>query len=452
MLDFLFFLSPPTNPINFPIQSELVMSQVVRPLSGSLDTVAVFNSNSPELVLNEGILLSTFAPKDQAYPSAHLNYRFQGRFDIFAHHIAKANQPDDLRTLYLGILLHNPSDQAITVQILEGATYLSQPDAPFVELAPQIEATEQDIYAGPGSRVMGDLLKGHSNDQMSTQLVIPPQSSQILLNLPIPVRDLDPPLNGRSTYVRLYSKDPLYIASLAKFAQRDELEQDIAPSLAEWQSLLKNGDLVTPRDRPPSDPTDKTKLIYGRVAGVSQGAQWQTRLTDRGKLDLTIPRPGKSISYGISTLIGGRLGTQQVQTAPMLVRYPDTAYQAHGNYGVEYNLTLPLYNPTSETQTVVLKLETPIKEDELSDDLQFLEPPAKQVFFRGLVKVKYPDQNNKLQNRYFHLVQRRGQKGEPLLSLDLKANERKTVAFSLIYPPDATPPQVLTLETLSKVK
>lgn len=448
MLDLLVLLSPISGSLNFPIQSEVVISQSVRPLSGSLDTVRVFNSNSPELVLNEGILLSTFPPHQKTYPNAHLDHAFQGRFDIFAHHIAKANTPEDLRTLYLGILLNNPSNKTITVQILQGATYLSQPDAPFIELPPQIEANEQDVYAGPGSRVMGDLLKERLNDEIPTQLVIPPQSSRILLNLPIPVRDLDPPLNGRSTYLRLYSKDPLYIASLAQFAQRDELGQDIAPSLSEWQSLLKNGDLATPRDRPPSDPNNPTELVYGRVAGVSLGAAWETRLTDRGKLDLSIPKAGESISYGISTLIGGRLGTQQVQTAPLLVRYPDTAYEAHGNYGVQYNLILPLYNPTSETQRVVLKVQTPVKEDQLKNGLQFLEPPSTSVFFRGLVRVKYPDEERNIQNRYFHLVQRRGERGQGLLSLDLKANERRTVLFSLIYPPDATPPQVVTLETL----
>ena len=28
----------------------------------------------------------------------------------------------------------------------------------------------------------------------------------------------------------------------------------------------------------------------------------------------------------------------------MLVRYPDTAYRAHGNYGIRYSFRLPLYN------------------------------------------------------------------------------------------------------------
>src|SRR5919199_258481 len=70
-------------------------------------------------------------------------------------------------------------------------------------------------------------------------------------------------------------------------------------------------------------------------------------------------QPAKAVSYAIATLRGGRLGTEQVKTARILVGYPDTAYEAHGNYGVEYNLSLPLYNPTDKPQTVALTIETP---------------------------------------------------------------------------------------------
>ena len=79
--------------------AEIVQSQEVRRLPGQLDNVPVFNSNSPELVQTEGILLSTFPPNGKSTPAAHLNFSFQGRFDIFAHHVAKALTPDDLRTL-----------------------------------------------------------------------------------------------------------------------------------------------------------------------------------------------------------------------------------------------------------------------------------------------------------------------------------------------------------------
>jgi hypothetical protein len=80
----------------------------VRPLSGNLNQIPVFNSNSPEVVAEEGILLSTFPPRGMNHPEAHLDYVLEGRFDLFAHHIAKAQSPSDFRSLYLGVLLYNP--------------------------------------------------------------------------------------------------------------------------------------------------------------------------------------------------------------------------------------------------------------------------------------------------------------------------------------------------------
>ena len=84
-----------------PPPQEVVQPQQVRSLPGSLDKIPVFNSNSPEVVQTEGILLSTFPSTGKRVKAAHLNFPFRGRFDIFAHHIAKPLKPDNLRTLYL---------------------------------------------------------------------------------------------------------------------------------------------------------------------------------------------------------------------------------------------------------------------------------------------------------------------------------------------------------------
>jgi hypothetical protein len=132
----------------------------------------------------------------------------------------------------------------------------------------------------------------------------------------------------------------------------------------------------------------------------------------------------------------------------MAAYYPDTAWAAHGNYGIEYDLTLPLHNPTTQPQRVAIALETPIKFDGAAPGLQFFEPLPTAVFFRGTVRIRYPDDRNLPQTRYVHLVQRRGQPGEPLATVLVPPGADRWVQVSLIYPPDATPPQVLTLQTL----
>jgi hypothetical protein len=437
--------TPPTPP-----PEEVVQPQVVRPLPGRLDTIPVFNSNSPELVLKEGILLSTFPSDGKKVPTAHLNFPFRGRFDVFAHHVARAEPPEDLRSLYLGIMLHNPGTEAVTVNVLQAASYLSQPDAPFIQLPAFSQNILGRVFAGPGDRAASDVLRGRRQDIFPAQIVIPPGESQMLLNQPIPVKELTPPLNGRSTLMRLRSTGTVYAASLAMFAKTNADGSERAPSVEEWQNLLNNSDVSGPRDRVPTplEETNKPR-IYGRVAGVASGSQWRSLIVDSPQAKyLTIPQPGQAFSYALSSLHGGTLGTNQIQSAPMLVRYPDTAYRAHGNYGIQYSLKLPLYNNSQSAQAVSVSIQTPIKEDELvKPGLRFFAEPARQVFFRGTVRVRYKDDQGKPQTQFVHLVQRRGQPGQPLTLLNMPAGDRRLVEVDFIYPPDATPPQVLTVTT-----
>jgi len=438
---------------------ETVTQQVVRPLPGQLNDVPVFNSNSPELVADPGILLSTFPPEGMAEPSAHLDYAFDGRFDIFAHHVYKAEDYDEetpklLDSLYLGVLIHNPGEEPVIVRTLAGASYLSQPDAPFIPLPPFVPFSPRvPVFAGPGSRGMGDILQGRRGDMFSPVVTIAPGESELFFNQPIPIRELVPPINGRSTLARLESSGPVYVASLAQKVALDANGEEDAPSQESWETILREGSLAGPRDREPTPLplAEGAQLIYGRVAGVSLGSEWQATLVDADEsaaTRLTIPASGEAFAYGISLLVGGRMGTQQVQTAQMAVRYSDTAYQAHGNYGVRYDLTLPLHNPTDEEKTVDVIFQTPLKEDALSQGgLRFLEPPAAQTFFRGPVQVRYQRDNGLPRVRNIHLVQRRGQKGQPLATVTLAPGETSTVSVDLLYPADSTPPQVLTVQT-----
>lgn len=435
-----------------PAPQETVQPQEVRVLPGALDQVPVFNSNSPELIKSEGILLSTFPPAGKADPSAHLNFPLAGRFDLFAHHVFRALSPDNLTSVYLGVIAYNPSDRPVTIATLQAASYVSQPDAPFVTLPAVVENPLGTVYAGPGDRVMSDILRGRRQADFPPMTVIPPKAYGLLLNLPIPVATLDPPLNGRSTLMRLRSDGTVYLASLALMARQNADGSERAPTLAEWQALLETGKLSAERDRPPS-PLDNVvpieQIVYGRVAGVAIGSQWQAQVGDRANpTELTIPASGQAFSYGLSTLTRGTLGTGQNQTARLVVRYPDTAYEAHGNYGIQYDLALPLYNPTDQTQTVTLTVQTPVKEDNLTTNgLLFLEPPPNRTFFRGTVRFRYVDDQGLPQTRYIHLTQQRGQVGEPLVRLTMPSGDRRLVKFSFLYPPDATPPQVLTIRT-----
>jgi hypothetical protein len=462
-------------------------------LPGELDAIPVFNSNSPELVQSEGILLSTFPQEEMQIPSAHLNYPLEGRFDVFAHHVARGLNSDDVRTLYMGLFVHNPTDRTITIDVLQAASYLSQ-EAPFRNLPSYVANPLGTVYAGPGSRTMSDILRGQRQPQWTDRIVIPPRRSQMLYSLPLPLRSLtllqngsplpqhlvpfplptstaststaaipgsssfiprqgNPPTNGRTVLMRLSSDGPVFMASLAMYARLNPDGSERAPSIWEWQDLLIRGSLAGPRDIRPTPPERSylSRFLYGRVAGVTQGSQWLAQITDSPETEeLSIPARGQSVSYVLSGLDNGTFGTGQIQSAPMLVRYPDTAYRAHGNYGVHYDLTIPLYNNTATNQTVGILIQTPIKEDS-QGGLRFLSPPDNSIFFRGTVRIRYNDDFGVPVTRYLHVIQRRGQEGDPLIRLNLPPGDRRLVQLDYLYPPDSTPPQVLTIQTLDSV-
>ena len=433
-----------------PVQNEILSFQDVRSLPGQLDDVPVFNSNSPELVMEEGILLSTFPPDAKAFPSAHLNYSFKGRFDIFSHHISRASNASQLKALFQGILLNNPTSTPITIEVLQGASYLTRPDALFVNLSDTVEDPIGTVYSGPGSRVVNDLLRGRRQGWLPTVMTLNPGESRMLLNLPIPAGLVTPTSNGRSTLIRLQSSGNVYIASMAMYAPRNPDGSERTPTLEDWQLFLAKSNLAGPRDKVPTPMTEVAKadrVIYGRVAGVARGSLWQANLTDQGDR-LNIPKPGRAFSYAISTLPRGTFSTGQIQSAPMLVRYEDTAYLAHGNYGIQYSLTLPLHNGSNQSQKIALSLETPLKQDRSREQMLFMNPPESKIFFRGTVRLRYLDDAKQTQTKFVHIVQRRGQRGDGLITLNLQPGETRSVEVDLLYPPDATPPQLLTVRSI----
>lgn len=473
------------------IPNEVIRYNEVKPLPGELDSIPVFNSNSPELIQQNGILLSTFPANEMAHGEAHLDFAFEGRFDFFAHHVARGVSNEDRRTLFIGGIIYNPNPHPVTLEILRGVSYLSQ-EAPFRNLASIRPNPNGDVFAGPGSRTVTDFLQGRHQSQWPRRVVIPPERAYLLMNAPIPLRrlpftadaTLPPgsilpgaptdyasapvasvvprangrplPSNGRSLLLHLDSDAPVYAATLAMYAPRTNNGQERAPTLQEWLLLLVNGDLAGPRDIPPTNPDDYLKnnregrFFYGRVAGVAQGSQWEATIADPSDPgQLTIPQPGNAVSYVVSTVDHNTFGTEQIQSAPMLARYTDTAYRAHGNYGVHYKVKLPLFNATDTTQQVTLRMQTPLQDETLTYGLRFLRNPADRIFFRGTVRIRYQTASGQEQVRYVHVVQRQGDEGEPILRLDLPPQAQRDVTVEFIYPPDATPPQVLTLATLN---
>lgn len=442
---------PPAQP-----EERVEVTRDVQPLPGGLNDIPVFNSNSPEVVVADGILLSTFPAKGMADPSAHLDYAFKQKFEIFAHHIADGIKSGNTEDLYLGLLVGNPGKTPVTLKISRAASYLSQPDAPFISLPIMAKNADGKVFAGPGDRCCLDMLRGKRAPDWPGEVKIAPGSTVLLKSLPIPVKALTPPLNGRSIMASCQSDGPLHIALVSRFAQNGA-----APKEEEFKKTLTGGTLAKPREAPATKPDDRAPLKYGRVSGVTKGSAWVGEIVDRGR-DFVYGDSKKSrVSYVLSSLMKGTFGTDQIQSAPLIVRYPDTAYAGHGNYGVKYELNLSFAGNGSRHSTVSLTLENPLKSDQ-KNPVVFLKPAAPQVFFRGTIKATFDDRFSTTEwsgekwkvneqpttVQYFHYVLHRGERAEPFLTFDLNPSDlHKAVKVELYYPPDATPPQLLTITT-----
>ncbi len=422
-------------------KAKLKESNEIRPLPGALDNVPVFNSNCPEVVLGEGVLLSTFrSGNDQ---SGTLPYEFMGDFDVFFHHIADGKKSGHMEDLYLGLVARNDGKQTARLAIKSGASYLSQPDAPFIKLKERVDNTDGDIYAGPGDRVSTELLLDKARGDLKGSIDVPSGKTVLVKSFAIPVKELEPPLNGRNGLLHLNSDRPVSLALVSLFARKNEAGKFLEPEVADFIAVAEKGDLTQPRGLKASVPGEPGPIRYGRVAGVATGSSWKS--TEKRAIDIAaVPR---TVCYPISTVIGGTFGTGQIQSAPLVARLADTAWAAHGNYGILYDLTIPVKNNTKRLVSCHLRLDSPIKSDIKGREPQFLSPPSTMVFFRGTLQHRvFVDGNKDSISGVSHLVLHHGEKGPDLSVFDLGPGRVAKVNVRLIYPADSTPPQVVSLE------
>jgi hypothetical protein len=320
---------------------------------------------------------------------------------------------------------------------LSQATDKQQPEAPFLPL-PALMPQDGHVYSGPGSRVATELLARQRNALIPERWMLAPGQLSTLMVLPIPVKGLDPLLNGRNLQLRLQSTGPVSLATLAAYGKGDQ-----PPAAGSWAELLNGG--LSPKEHQPTPRGASGRIVYSRVSGVQIGSIWNGTITDPGKPYLSASRA--PISWPIASLDRGSLGTGQVQTAELKAFYPGTAWAAHGNYGVEYNLAIPLRNTGSKPVQLELAFESPLKSDQAQGGLRFNPEPGKSVMFRGTVEASGLDGESGAAagRRSFHLVQRVGQQGPALGTVSLVPGGSRQLRVRLIYPADATPPQVLSL-------
>lgn len=418
----------------------------IQPLPGGLDSTLVFNSNNPEIVQEPGILLSTLTPTATDDAPVFLDQAFEGSFSVFSHHIAKDTAPGE-KLLYLGFLATNRTDRPVAVDMVAGGSFLSQPDAPFKTLDPLLLDPEGTLYAGPGDRIATELLHGRSPLEPA-RFTLAPRQTMLLYHWSIPTTvQIGPPINGRTTLLRMKSDGPVSLSEVAYFAPKSPSGAFVVPTSDDFLAVLLAARRAGPAEPPatpfdPSEPPPRGAFRYGRVAGVSQGDRWTADFSG-----MRLPLHGERLGYPIATAHLNRLGTGQVQSAPMIKRYEGSAYQAHGNYGVTYDLRVPLDNREDVPRSFSLSLSHPsrVLGDRPASAAIYVDPPNRPVMFRGPVKVEWFDEAGLRQERFVHLVIQHGQAMPPFVTLEVPPGTRYDVKVTLLFPADATPPQLLTI-------
>ena len=113
----------------------------------------------------------------------------------------------------------------------------------------QWEVVEAYRRLGRQSRVATELLMGQRSPEIPREWLLPPGQLSTLLVLPLPVRGLDPLLNGRNLQLRLQSDGPVSLATLAAFGNGDQ-----PPPASRWARSRATASTVWGRRTTNSSP------------------------------------------------------------------------------------------------------------------------------------------------------------------------------------------------------
>ncbi|MEB3330550.1 MAG: DUF3370 family protein [Candidatus Sericytochromatia bacterium] len=385
----------------------------VQPLPGGLDEVPVLNSNHPEIVYGPGVIVSTLPGDGQS----HLDYAFRGPFEVFTHHQNRAD-----RDLYQALVLHNPGTAPVRVKVGPSAATITN-RAPYRDHGPIPAPDPWGMRAsGPGDKTAMDFLRG-GRAIKAEELVLAPGETRVVHALRLP------PGNEGTGAFRFASEGPVHGAVVI---------EDAPPTAAGVKRRLDAGTLMPRSSHDPiaTVPGAPGQLIFGRVAGVQTGAAWRGRLTTDGQA-FRVTDQADSQSWVLVGKRSNTLGTGQDQAAPLARRYGDTAYAAHGNYGVTYELELPLRNDSAQAREVRLYFDSPGK-----------PLPHLSRVFRGAIAIDVVDAAGRVKTEYVHVSQKAGELGTaPLTTLKLPPGAQRAVRVRLVYPANSTPPHALRVET-----
>ena len=392
----------------------LMAGQRARPLNGSFNKVPVLHSNQPEEVEGPGILITTSPgvsyAAENGQPLRNVEYNFNGDFGLHLHHKYFPSYRSKIRAgkrrseLTLGVILTNPGNRPVNVQLQRGAVRNSF-QAPYHSnhLMGVKPLGRRPWNTGPGDATAVQMLREQLDREFDDGITIPARSRLVLFKTQLPALGIaNALLKGRSN-------GPFQMAVVA--ARQSNNDADLMAVLD--QRRLAPGRVYLNRVA-----DIKSRRVFSRVGGVAIGDRYQASLEH----DL---RKNGALHVPLTSTSRHHFGTRDIQVNPLATRMIDSSIDNIGTYGVRFDIDLKL----TGSGPYELVLSHPSAGSSR----------APFVAFRGSLQVKTADGLEEM-----HLGMRSGE-SHALTTLNLRPQTVNPVRVSLVYPADSTPGHLLSV-------
>lgn len=399
----------------------------VSPLPGQLNTKAVFSSNRPELLTTQGLIVD----------SATLGEGLKGEFSVFAHHVVET-QPLDFAGFRLGLLARAPENTVLDIQAAFFAR--TRPEALFIETEAHSDQTGT-LWSGPGDAMALARLQNSTRPEteaLRKRYTLKAQQEQLLFELPVPTNPLGfvGQRNALSLWLDLQTDQAVHLRWVALKSPGPGKHEDYQ------EAAQKTAGPAEPEatDYDPQSPPPRGTFRFGRVSGIVQGDSWQGTYRFQTQ-DWERLKKGEALAWPVASTYLKQWGSGQNQSAPLLRKMPGSAVESHGNYGTYYRVRYQIQNPEATPLRLQWRWTQPSAYQATAEP-PLSYTPHQQVVFRGTVRVH----NSAHETRWIHLQTRQGVWQAPFYEQSLAAGESQEVEFAWVYPPDAIPPQLLSVE------
>ncbi|KAA2236707.1 DUF3370 family protein [Salinarimonas soli] len=285
---------------------------------------------------------------------------------------------------------------------------------------------------GPGMAATGNALAGKS--ELPREIVVPPGKTVILANDAFPVK------NEVMTQGSFTVTQPPGMTGNAK-ASFDIVLTQGAATPAKVDSLVTSGPMVPVSEKEPV-PTSRQQIEngqfgnYGRVNGITDAGVFKLNMANNSEGNLfLLPENGEASSQRFvwNTKYTAR-GGAPLDTPFMVAQAAGSAPMPHGNYGAEFDMTLPLHNPSSVPQKVQVFMGSGNTGDSAA--------------FRGNMNVTITNPDGTTRKETLSIMQRPNTTGTtPLAEVTVPPGGRANITLDTIYPANTTPPHYFDVKS-----